>query len=120
MQLSPWEAFAVSFPVLSMVLVAIALACHRIKECLTSCKQSRRRRRIGVFTSRAVLGIAFLPLAVMYRPSLMVAAKAQIQQREDVDEDESGDRESPLKHLLKQLRRIRRGEKVETITLRLK
>lgn len=119
MLLSPWEAFAVSFPVFALVLVAIALACQTIKEFLTNRKHSRRRR-IGVYASRAALGLAFLPLAVVYRPSLIEAAKAQIQLREDMDEDESGDPESPLKHLLKQLRQVRRGEKVETITLRLK
>lgn len=120
MQLSAIEAFAVSFPVFAMVLVAIALACHRIKELLTNRKYHRRRRRIGVFASNAVLALTFLPLAVVYRPSLIQAAKAQIRQQEDVDEDESGDPESPFKHLLRQLRRIRRGEKVDILTLRLK
>jgi hypothetical protein len=45
-------------------------------------------------------------------------AKAQIRQQENVDEDDNGDPETTLKHLLSQLRRIRRGEKVETLFLR--
>jgi hypothetical protein len=44
--------------------------------------------------------------------------KSQIRQQEDIDEDYNGDPETPLKHLLSQLRRIRRGEKVETLFLR--
>jgi hypothetical protein len=67
-----------------------------------------------------LIGFAFLPLSILYRPSLAEVAKAQIRQQEDVDEDENGDPESPLKHLLRQLRRIRRGEPLETISLRLK
>lgn len=119
MQLLPLEAFAVSFPVFAIMLVSIALAIYKFKELLRKRKQ-RWRRHIRVFTSNAVLGFAFLPLAVIYRPSLIEAVKAQVSQDENVDEDDNGDPESPLKHLLRQLRRIRRGEKVEAITLRLK
>ena len=119
MQLNAREAFAVSFPVFAMLLVAIALACYKIKQWLATRKRPGRRRRIGIFASNALLGLAFLPLSVLYRPSLIEIAKAQIRQHEDVKEDENGDPESPLKHLLRQLRRIRRGEKVEILSLRL-
>jgi predicted PurR-regulated permease PerM len=120
MRLDAREAFAVSFPVFVMVVLAVVLVYHWIKEELfTARKHIQRRRRIGIFASNVVLGCAFLPLAVMYRPSLIQMAKAQIRQQEGVDEDESGDPESPLKHLLRQLRRIRRGEEVDTLSLRL-
>lgn len=118
MQLNPREVFALSFPVIVTVLLAIVLVCHQINELLTNRK--RAKRRFGVFVSNAVLGLAFLPLSVVYRPSLNEVAKAQIREQDRVDEDESGDPESPLKHLLRQLRRIRRGEKVEFLSLRLK
>jgi predicted PurR-regulated permease PerM len=119
MQLNAREAFAVSFPVFLTILVAIALLYLRIKVSIATRKHPRRRR-IGIVASNALLGLAFLPLSIIYRPSLAENAKAQIRQEEDVDEDESGDPESPLKHLLRQLRRIRRGEKVETLSLRLR
>jgi hypothetical protein len=45
--------------------------------------------------------------------------KAQIRQVEDVDEDDQGGPETPLKHLHRQLRRIRRGEPVEQLVWRL-
>ena len=118
MELPPLEAFAVSFPVFAIMLVSIALAIYKFKELLRKRKR-HWRRHIRVFTSNAVLGLAFLPLAVVYRPSIIEAVKAQVRQDEDVDEDDNGDPESPLKHFLRQLQRIRRGEKVEAITLRL-
>jgi hypothetical protein len=115
-QLDPREAIAVAFPVLAMLLVAIALILHKLKDSIT--KHATRGRRMRVIASQAVLGLAFLPLSIIYRPSLLEVSKAQIRQQEDVDEDESADPESPLRHLLRQLRRIRRGEKVETLSLR--
>jgi len=119
--LDPRVAIALALPVFAIVLVTIALVYQRIRLSISGRTTSRRsRRRIGIVASNALIGFAFLPLSIIYRPALVEVAKAQIRQREDVDEDESGDPESPLKHLLRQLRRIRRGERVERISLRLK
>jgi hypothetical protein len=120
MQLNAREAFAVSFPVFAMLLVTIAVICLRVRASIAGRRQPRRRRRFGIVAANALLGLAFLPLSIIYRPSLAEIAKAQIRQQEDVDEDESGDPESPLKHLIRQLRRIRRGENPEILSLRLK
>ena len=115
------EVIALAFPVFVMLLATIALAHCRIKLWVSNWTNSRRpRRRIGIVASNALIGFAFLPLSILYRPALVEVAKAQIRQKEDVDEDESGDPESPLKHLVRQLRRIRRGEAVEILSLRLK
>jgi hypothetical protein len=115
------EAFAVSFPVLLMLIVTIVLVYHRLKLSIAARhRPCGRRRRIGIVASNALIGFAFLPLSIIYRPNLAEVAKAQLRQQEDVDEDGSGDPESPLTHLFRQLRRIRRGEKLETISLRLK
>jgi len=113
------EAIAVAFPVIAMLLVAIALIVHKLKDSIANRRHPHRRRRISIAASNALLGLAFLPLSIIYRPSLLEVAKAQIRQREDVDEDANGDPESPLRHLLRQLRRIRRGEEVEILSLRL-
>jgi len=115
------EAFAVSFPVFVILLVAVALVYYRIKLSIATRRHPRlRRRRIGIVASNALIGLAFLPLSIIYRPNLAEVARTQIRQQEDVDEDDSGDPESPLTHLLRQLRRIRRGEPVEVLSLRLK
>ena len=114
------DSFAASLPVISMTLVGIALVFSRLKQLIwPQPKTSRKRRRFAVSATNAAIGLAFLPLSVIYRPSLAEVAKVQIRQQEDVDEDDNGDPETPLKHLFRQLRRIRRGENVETISLRL-
>ena len=119
--LNPREAFAVSFPVFLMLMLAIVLVYYRIRFSIVSRRYPRRRRRrIGIVASNALIGFAFLPLSILYRPNVAEVAKTQIRQLEDVDESGTGDPESPLKHFLRQLRRIRRGEAVETLSLRLK
>lgn len=78
------------------------------------------RRRLGIARGAALdVGAAFLFLSTAYRPSHAFLMKAQIQQREDVDEDDQGGPESPLRHLHRQLRRIRRGEHVERLIWRI-
>jgi hypothetical protein len=70
-------------------------------------------------SSSGAAAVALLGLTLFYRPGLHHAVEAQQRQVEDADEDDNGDPDSPKKHLLRQLRRIRRGEHVETLTLRL-
>jgi hypothetical protein len=42
----------------------------------------------------------------------------EARQKEDVEEDDDGDPETPEKELSRQLRKIRRGEAVEVLKLR--
>ena len=114
------DALAISLPVAAMTLVGIVVMYSRLRQLIAKPKHTRRRRRFRVSAANAALGLAFLPFAAIYRPSLIEVAKAQIRQQEDANEDDNGGPEAPLKHLLRQLRRIRRGEKVETLSLRLK
>ena len=69
--------------------------------------------------SEASLGAAFQFLSMAYRPNHAFIVKAQIQQQEDADEDDAGGPDTPVKHLHRQLRRIRRGEPVERLIWRL-
>jgi hypothetical protein len=122
MQINPIDAmqeFAVSLPVVAMTLVGVAVFLSRLKDSIWKPKSSRRRRRFGVLAANAALGLAFLPFAAIYRPRMIEVAKVQQRQQEDVDEDDNGAPETPLGHLLRQLRRIRRGEQVDRLTLRL-
>lgn len=114
------DSFAVALPVISMTLLGVVLVLSRLKHLIyVPSKRPRKRCRFAVSAANAAVALAFLPLSVIYRPSLAEVAKAQIRQQENVDEDDTGDPETPLKHLLRQLRRIRRGEKVDILTLRL-
>jgi hypothetical protein len=76
----------------------------------------RTMRRTGAVYA---LGAAFLCFSIFYRPRLELAVTAQIQRQEQKDEDDNGDRESPLQHLLRQLRLIRKGERVDRLVWRL-
>jgi hypothetical protein len=78
----------------------------------------QQHKRAG-FASDAGLAAAFQLLSLAYRPNHAFVAKAQIQQQEDTDEDDEGDPESPIRHLHRQLRRIRRGEHVERLIWKL-
>jgi hypothetical protein len=119
MHLDSLYTFVASFPVIAMSLVGFAVILSQLKQLIWKERDAKKRRRGVRFSTRNVaMGFAFLPLGIMYRPSLVEVAKAQIRQQEDADEDENGDPDSPKKFLLRQLRRIRRGEEVETLFLR--
>lgn len=113
--------FIASFPLIAMWLTAIGVLASTVKQLIRKEKQpGKRHRRIRFSARNAAMGLSFLPLSIIYKPSLIEVAKAEIRQKEDADEDDNGDPDSPHKHLLRQLRRIRRGERVELISVRLK
>ena len=85
----------------------------------------RRRRRTGRRRSRLsgyglALGLAFMQFVrTFYQPDLSYLI--EVKQDEDADEDDSGDPETPegrLRHFHRQLRRIRRGERVDRLVLK--
>jgi hypothetical protein len=77
---------------------------------------ANKRRRIPGYLIAA--GLAFVQLiSELYSPG--AAFVLQEIRDEDADEDDEGDLESPEKQLRYQLRRIRRGEKVGDLVLRL-
>lgn len=78
-----------------------------------------RKQRFRISSPSGGLATVVLGLTLIYRPRLHFAIEAQQRQVEDADEDENGEPDSPSKHLHRQLRRIRRGEEVETLSLHL-
>jgi hypothetical protein len=74
------------------------------------------KRLFGIQPSAVGLGMAFLFLQAFWRPS--VSHSIEIRQQADVEEDDEGEPETPTKELNRQLRRIRRGESVDTLVLR--
>jgi hypothetical protein len=87
--------------------------------------RNRRRRRsknlrmasAGYCSSWAALGTMLLFAQAFYRPSMEYVAEAKLEV--DVDEDDSGDPESTARQLSRQLRKIRLGEPVDHLILRL-
>jgi hypothetical protein len=61
--------------------------------------------------------VIFLIAQTFYRPEFSHVIEAQL--REEVDEDDEGDPESPERQFNRQLKRIRRGEQVGDLVTRL-
>ncbi len=110
------EVWGLCAPVLAMCGIALLLAWSHLYQALFKNRPSPRR--FGIFVPSAALGFAFLTLPVIYRPSLALLVKAQIQQQEDADQDDNGDPDIPVRHLRRQLRRIRRGQLVDRLIIR--
>lgn len=109
---------ALASPVTWLIAIAVVISLGRLRDrILRTPGKPSRRRRMGATTAAA--GAAFQFFAIAYRPNHAFTAKAQIQQQEDADEDDNGTPETPLKHLHRQLRRIRHGEPVERLIWRL-
>jgi hypothetical protein len=83
------------------------------------CRRNRRlgRKNRGFCPSSFALGTALQLLPMFYRPSMDFAIKARAV--EVIEEDDEGDPEKPAKHLHRQLRRIRRGDPVDTLVVKL-
>jgi hypothetical protein len=102
-------AFVLPYLTIAAVLLHNSLRCARWKK--------RRRRDRAFCSSSAALGTILLFAQIFYRPSVSHVVEAQ--QHVDVDEEDSGDPESKARQLSRQLKRIRRGEPVEHLVLRL-
>ncbi len=105
-------------PMTWLIAIMLFISWSRLRERNHKGKRPGRRLRGGT-SAAANLGAAFQFLSMAYRPNHAFVAKAQIQQEEDADEDDDGSPETPVKHLNRQLRRIRRGEPVDHLIWRL-
>lgn len=77
----------------------------------------RRGRNPGFCPSTAAMGMMLLFMQVFVRPTLQYVLEEK--QDEDAEEDDQGDPEGKMKQLSRQLKRIRRGEEVGDLVLRL-
>jgi hypothetical protein len=97
-------------------IVAI-LAFHRLRRVRWVRTTRAGRRLFGIQPSAVGLGMAFLFLQTFWQPSLCHAIEAR--EQADVEEDDEGEPKTPEKHQNRQLKRIRRGEVMERLELRL-
>ena len=67
--------------------------------------------------SRAALGEAFQALQLFSQPQVRHVLAEQ--QEEEIDEDDNGGPDDPTRHLLRQARRLQRGERLERLMARL-
>jgi hypothetical protein len=96
--------------------IAAILAYYSIRRAIGNWKL-RRGKNPGFYPSAAALGLVLLFVQVYYKPSESYVLEAQ--QEEQVEEDDQGDPDLAAKTLSRQLKRIRRGQPVEKLTVRL-
>jgi hypothetical protein len=107
-----------SLALASPLLVIVAILVHySLRRAIFRRNQRLGRRNRGFCPSSFALGTALQLLPMFYRPSMDFAIKAKAV--EVIEEDDEGDPEKPAKHLHSQLRRIRRGEPLEKLVVKL-
>jgi hypothetical protein len=104
---------AVCAPLLAIVLI---LAYYYLLRLVVKRLKPQARRRVFCPSSFA-LGMAFQFMQVYHRPSMVYVIEAK--QEQQPEEEESGDPDTPLRYFHRQLRRIRQGEPLELLVLRL-
>jgi hypothetical protein len=107
-----------SLALASPFLAIVAILVHYfLRRAVFRRNQRLGRKNTGFCPSSFALGTALQFIPMFYRPSLEFAIKARAV--EVVEEDDDGDPEKPAKHLHRQLRRIRRGQPVHTLIVKL-
>ncbi len=109
-----WCILAEFIPFVFVVMALIHFCWWRF--CQWRRKTSRMRSRLH--SCCLAMGMAFLQnLWLFYQPS--VAILLDEKESEDADEDDNGDPENLKKQLDRQLKKIRRGEALERLVLRM-
>jgi hypothetical protein len=108
-------AFFVATPSVAVVVLLVTFYLRR-----TWWRRRRRtsRKYAGFCPSASSLGNAFHSLQVFTRPT--VAHILQEKYDEDMEDDGDGGPDDPTRQLKRQLKRIRRGEEVDILTVRLR
>jgi hypothetical protein len=107
-----WLAFA--FPYLAIVAILLHNSLRRV---LWRHGKNLRRLDLARCTTSAALGAMLMFAQVFYRPSMVHAVEAR--EQIDAEEDDSGDPEHPDALLHGQLKRIRGGETVGDLVMRM-
>ena len=108
-------AFLVATP---CVAVVVLLCTFYLKRAWWKLRRRTSRKYEGFYPSASSLGNAFHSLQTFTRPT--VAYVLQEKYEEDMDDDGDGGPDDPTRQLKRQLKRIRRGERVDILTVRLR
>jgi hypothetical protein len=103
-----------------MKFVALLLALQGLPLLVIACafvlkrnKRSSKKRR-GFYPTTFALGIAFQQIQLFVAPNTEHTIAEKL--REQAEHDDDGGPDDPARHLDRQLRRIRRGERIDVLT----
>ena len=112
--ISAWCIFAGFIPFLAIIVILLH---YFLRRYLWRRGKRLGRSSLGFYPASFALGMALQFMQVYWRPSVEYVLEEK--QREETDEDDDGDPENLKKQLDRQLKRIRNGEQVEQLVLRL-
>jgi hypothetical protein len=108
-------AFFLATPYLAVVVL---LGTFYLKRARWRRRRRASRKYAGFYPSASSLGNAFHSLQTFTRPT--VAYFLQEKYDQNMEDDGDGGPDDPTRQLKGQLKRIRRGERVDTLTIRLR
>lgn len=94
------------------LLLVLGIVCIQRFLWRRSQRSGRKRRRF--YPTNYALGNAFQQLQLFVAPNTDYTIEEKL--KEDAEDDDEGGPDDPAKHLERQLKRIRRGERIETLT----
>jgi hypothetical protein len=103
---------------LPYITVVVLLGVFYVRRARWRSKWRAGRRDVGFYPSSPSLGNAMQTLQVFTRPTVEYVLEEKFD--EDAEDDDDCGPEDPTAHLHRQLKRIRRGESIDTLTVRLK
>ena len=107
---------------LPFLLMGLILVHYVVLRVLWRWRKRSGKGRLGFYPSASALALAFQFGQVFHRPSMAYVVEAKQDADEDADEDDNGDTDTPaarMRHFHRQLRRIRRGDPVDRLVLRM-
>jgi hypothetical protein len=112
--ISAWCIFAGFIPFLAILVILLH---YFLRRYLWRRRKRLGRSALGYYPTSFALGMALQFMQVYWRPSVEFVIEEK--QREDADEDDDGDPENLKKQINQQLKKIRRGEQIERLVLRI-
>jgi len=114
-----WSIYALFVPFLMIGLILVHYGLRRV---LWRRRKRSGKGRLGFYPSAYALGMALQFMQVFHRPSMAYVLEARQDADEEADEDDNGEprtAEARKKHFHRQLRRIRRGDPIDRLVLRI-
>jgi hypothetical protein len=109
---------ATAFFALPGVVIVLCLCAFVFRRHLWRHRVRRGKKRFGFYPTTYALGLAFQMIQTFYAPNMEYTIAEKI--KEEAEEDDDGGSDDPAKHLERQLKRIRRGERLDTLTARMR